>query len=187
MKVNNYLLGLFVLSVLNLFGCKKNIATLENTDMGNLIRNSSFEENGQPSLKFWNVQDTSKINFSKDVPPGGGHWSVYLHSEWYGPLPETPSCFIPLSSGTHILKFSIYGKSKTFFGSALLILKKGNVRKIVDQNSITDSIWTKYSIVDTLNISEGDSLFVLLYGGGTEIVDGITYFDLAELEPIDGD
>ena len=48
-------------------------------------------------------------------------------------------------------------------------------------------MWTKYSVIDTLNITEGDSLFVLLNDGGTEIVDGITYFDLAELRLMNGE
>ena len=135
----------------------------------------------------WYVQDTSKIFFSKDVPRGASHWSVFLHAEHYAPLPKTPSYYVPLSTGKHILEFSIYSKSKTVFGSALLILKKGEVSEIVAENSITDTMWTKYSVIDTLNITEGDSLFVLLNDGGTEIVDGITYFDLAELRLMNGE
>ena len=106
-----------------LSGCKGDNTLLESPDRTNLIRNSSFEENGQPSLMHWYVQDTSKIFFSKDVPRGASHWSVFLHAEHYAPLPKTPSYYVPLSTGKHILEFSIYSKSKTVFGSALLIPK----------------------------------------------------------------
>ena len=186
MKVNNYVVFFLSVSMLHLFGCKKNDSPVEINNT-NLIMNSSFELNGQPSLKYWYVQDSSKISFSNDVPVGGGKWSIYIHTEWYGPLPKSPSYFVPLSPGKHIVKFSLYGKSKSVAGSAFLILHKGDERKISAQNLITDSSWTRYSTIDTLNINEGDSLFVLLYGGGTEVIDGITYFDLVELELIDGD
>ena len=149
--------------------------------------NSSFEFNGQASLKYWYIQDSPRMGFSNDTPVGGGKWSFFIHAEWYGPLPNSPSYFVPLSLGRHILKFSVYGKSETIHGSAFLILQKGGDSKITAQNLITDRSWTKYSTIDTLNISEGDSVFVLLYGGGTEVVDGITYFDLVEIELIDSE
>jgi len=187
MKVKNYFLIFLFIIILNLLGCNENNSPLEVNNKTNLIMNSSFEINGQPSLKYWYIQDSSKIGFSNDTPVGGGKWSISIHAEWYGPLPNSPSYFVPLSLGRHILKFSVYAKSKTIHGSAFLILQTGNDREIITQNLITDSIWTKYSTIDTLNINEGDSLFVLLYGGGTELIDGITYFDLVELELIDSD
>jgi len=180
--------GIFLFTfILFLAGCKKDNSLLGSPDTTNLILNPSFEENGQPSLKHWYVQDSSKINFSRDTPVNGGEWSVYLHAEWYGPLPKAPAYFVPISTGKHILKFSIYGKSKTVTGSAFLLLKRDNDLEIVDQNLITDRVWTKYSTTDTLNITEGDSLYILLYGGGTEVADGITYFDSVKLEFIDGE
>lgn len=187
MKVSNYFVIFISIGILYLLSCNKNASPLEIKDKTNLILNSSFEVNGQPSLKYWYIQDSSQINFSHDTPIGGGKWSICLHAEWYGPLPKSPSYFVPLPQGKHILKFSVYGKSKTIHGAAFLILKKDAHQEITAQNLITDSTWTIYSTIDTLNINKGDSLFVLLYGGGTELVDGITYFDLVDLELIDGD
>jgi len=150
MIIRNYLKILILLSVLFIISCNKNKSLLESHPISNLIKNSSFEENGQPSLKYWYIQDSSKIKFSNDTPADGGKWSIYLHAEWYGPLPKSPSYFVTLSPGRHILEFSVYGKSKTIHGSSLLVLKKGDHRQIVAQNRITDSIWTKYSLIDTL-------------------------------------
>ena len=186
MKVNNYFAILVFMSILYLSGCKKNISSLETINKTNLIMNSSFEVNGRLSLKYWHIQDCPKVRFSNDTPLDGGKWSIFLHAEWWGPWPESPSYFVHLSPGKHILKFSLWGKSKTIPGSAFLILKKGDWQKIKARHRIIDTTWTKYSLIDTLNINEGDSLFVLLYGGGTERIDGITYFDLVELELIDG-
>jgi len=184
MSIINYLKIFIFISILFIISCNKYKSPLESHPTSNLIKNSSFEENGQPSLKYWYIQDSSKIKFSNDTPADGGKWSIYLHAEWYGPLPKSPSYFVPLSPGRHMLEFSVYGKSKTVPGSSLLILKKGDERQVEAQLLIADSTWTKYSLIDTLNINEGDSLFVLLYGGGTEVVDGITYFDLVELKQI---
>ncbi len=187
MKFKNYFLIFLFILIWNLIGCNKDNSPLEVNNKTNLIMNSSFEFNGQPSLKYWYVRDSSKIGFSNDTPLGGGKWSIFIHAEWYGPFPNSPSYFVPLSLGRHILKFSVYGKSKSIQGSAYLILQKGGDSSIIAKHLIKDRDWTKYSTIDTLNISEGDSLFVVLYGGGTEMVDGITYFDLVELEIMDGE
>ena len=187
MKIKNYFLIFLFILILNLLRCNKNNSPLEVNNKTNLIKNPSFELNGQPSLKYWIVQDSSKIDFSKNTPVDGSKWSILIHAEHYGPPQKTLSYFVPLSSGRHILKFSIYGKSKTIHGSAFLILQKDGNSKITAQNFIADTSWTKYSTIDTLTISESDSLFVVLSGDGTEIVDGMTYFDLVALEHIDSE
>ncbi len=188
MKVKySFLIFLFVL-LFNLLSCHKNNSPLENDNEKlppsgvNLILNPSFEFNGEQSLKYWHVEDWPEIYFSNDTPPGGGNWSIFLHAQWAGPLPTSPSYYVPLSPGRHIVKFSFYGKSKTIPGAAYLILKTGKTREEITLNMVTDSIWTEYTSIDTLDIQEGDSLFVLLHGGNTEVADGITYFDLVDLE-----
>ena len=187
MKVKNYFLIFLFIVILNLLGCKINNSPLEVNNKTNIIMNSSFEFNGQPSLNYWNIRDSSEIGFSNDIPIDGSKWSISLQEEWYGPALKTLSYFVPLSLGRHNLKFSVYGKSENIHGSAFLILHKGGESKIIAQNLITDRNWTQYSTIDSQNFSEGDSLFVLIDGGGTELVDGIAYFDLVELELIESD
>ena len=151
----------------------------------NIVINSSFEEDGHPSLNDWIVDSTQVPYFDNDVPPGGGKWSLYLKANWYGPLPKTPLYFLPLSSGEHIINLSVWGKFKSIRGSVFLLLKNDNKQNVVGQISIENTTWTKYSLIDTVRINSGDSLFVLLFGGGTELVDGSTYFDLVEFRTID--
>jgi len=183
MRVYASLVFSLTIGLLYIIGCDKNSSPLGISLNVNLIRNSSFEANKQPSLKYWYVENTTKIDFSNDTPAGGGKWSVYLPAKHYGPLPLSPSYFVPLPPGKYILNFSVYGKSKTITnGGAYLILKKGYQREIVTQHLIADSVWTEYAAIDTLNIRANDSLFVLLTGGFTEILGGYTYFDRVNLE-----
>ncbi|RMG68196.1 MAG: hypothetical protein D6715_02875 [Calditrichaeota bacterium] len=167
-------------------GCSTDASPTGGTADRNLIANSSFEKNGQPTLENWFVEDTSKIQFVKDAPPGGGLWSVKLFADQPAPLPKSPAYPVPLPPGKHILAFSIYGKSKGIPGAALLVLKNGNNRQVVAFHSVTDSTWTRYALEDTLDLQPGDSLFVLLFGGGSEILFGETSFDRVELVEQEG-
>ena len=187
MKANHYFLIFITAGFLFFSACHKLHFSVDSSYTPNLIKNPSFEEDGQPSLKDWYVQDSSEIAFSNDTPEGGGKWSIYMHVQWYGPLPTSPSYYLPLEPGKHIFKFSIYGKSTMSRGAAYIILQKDGNREILAKNAITTTSWQQYTTTDTLNIADGDSVFILLYGGGTEAADGLTYFDSIELEPLDGE
>ncbi len=106
-------------------------------------------------------------------------------AEHFAPLPHSISYYIPLLAGRHIVNFSIYGKSKGVFGSTLPVLQKAGARELMAKRLI-DSVWKKDAAIDILNIAADDSLYVLLHGGKTEVEDGVTYFDMIELEPVDG-
>ncbi len=189
MKYLAFFIGL-ALFLLIIIKCNTNKTPLSSTDTDdinspNLILNSSFEENGHQSLKYWYVDSTQIPYFDNDVPSGGGKWSIYLEASWYGPLPKSPSYLLPLSSGEHILDFSLWGKYKSVCGAAFLIQKNKDKQNIVGQIRIEDKNWTKYSLRDTVQLDANDSLIVLLYGGGSEVVTGETHFDLVEVKLID--
>lgn len=182
MKTAHLIPGLVLFIFLSLFACKKDTTPLEPFPgiFGNLIKNSSFEKNGNPSLSHWYVREGDSISFVNDTPPGGGDWSICLPAEWV-PQPESPAYFIPLRPGKHILELSFYGKFYGITGVALFLLKKEQAREVTALQLVTDTIWTKYTLTDTVFINQGDSLSVLLSGGGTESVGGFTCFDLVEL------
>ncbi len=175
--------GLVLFIFLSNSGCKKKTAPLgiPHGTSANLIKNSSFEENGNPSLSYWYVQEDDSISFSNDTPPGGGNWSICLPAEWFGPLPDSPAYFVPLPPGKHILELSFYGKFYIINGVAMFILKTDQTRDVTAAQIVTDTVWTKYTLRDTLVINEGDSLSVVISGGGTENVGGFTCFDRVEL------
>ncbi len=183
--MKNFIFSMGLLLFLFTIKCSTNKNPLSSHDGTNLVLNSSFEENGRQSLKYWYVDSTQIPHFDNDVPPGGGKWSIFLEASWYGPLPKSPSYLLPLSSGKHILNLSLWGKYKSVRGSAFLIQKSSGKQNIVGQIVIEDTHWTKYSLIDTVQLAANDSLFILLYGGGSEVVAGRTHFDLIELKLID--
>ncbi|RMF60283.1 MAG: hypothetical protein D6748_04460 [Calditrichaeota bacterium] len=185
MKVKSFWIIFLVVGIALFPGCEEDTSPLKHSEGTNLVQNPSFEENGEPSLDSWYVEDSSQITFSMDTPPNGGKWSIFLHAVHYGPMPESPAYYIPLSPGNHVIKFSVYGKYFAIPGSALLIVQQDSIREVASELVITDSVWTEYVTVDTVSLSEGDSLYILLYGGGTEVIDGITYFDLVKLILLD--
>ena len=170
-------LMVFLFMVLTKCDTDKNPLSYDDT---NIIMNSSFEENGSPSLDHWTVYDSKIVCFDNDVPPGGGKWAVYFHAGWF-PSVYTLSYFLPLTSGEYILNLSLWARYKSIRGSAFLMLKRDNIEKIIESIEIKDTEWTKYSVLDTLRINSGDSLFILLSAGGTEVADGETHFDLVEV------
>ncbi len=183
MKSTQIISGLAIFVFLSLIGCKKETAPLEPLSAlsANLIKNSSFEENGDPSLSHWYIRESDSISFANDTPPGGGNWSICLPAVWYGPLPVSPAYFVPLTPGKHILELSFYGKFYIINGVAMFILKTDQTRDVSAIQIVTDTVWTKYTLTDTVFIQEGDSLSIVLSGGGTENVGGFTCFDLVEL------
>ncbi len=185
MKYFTFFVGLALFLLTISIRCNTNKNPLSSKDNTNIILNSSFEENGHQSLKYWYVDSTQIPYFDTDVPPGGGKWSIYLEASWYGPLPKSPSYLLPLSSGKHILNLSLWGKYKSVHGSAFLIQKNKDMQNMVGKIVIEDTTWTKYSFIDTVQLNTNDSLLILLYGGGTEVVPGKTHFDLVEVKLID--
>ncbi len=164
-----------------IYSCKKtNNSNEEPANVIELIHNSSFEMNGNPSRQGWLVDDTSLCQLINDAPPGGGNWSLKIYAEWT--FLHSARTTVSPSEGTHQFEFSVYGKKVKFHGSAILYIKHADTlifRKFV---TITDTTWTRYSFMDTISITRPDSLLVVLEGGLTNLVVGYTCFDLCSLK-----
>ena len=165
-------------------GCNTNGSPLVGLQGANLIANASFEKNGQPTLEGWFVRDSSAVQFAKDAPPGGGIWSLLLHAQMPAPLPFSPSMYIPLRSGRHVLSLAFWGKSQSVHGGVVLAVKRGTRWERAIFHPAMDTTWSHYTLQDTLTLEPGDSLFVQLFGGGSEVLPGRTYLDLVELVEI---
>ena len=163
------------------YSCKKtNNSNEEPATVIELIHNSSFEMNGNPSRQGWLVDDTSLCQLINDAPPGGGNWSMKIYAEWT--FLHSARTTVAPSEGTHQFEFSVYGKMVKFHGTAILFVKHADtliLRKFV---TITDTTWTRYSFTDTISITSPDSLVVVLQGGSTNLVVGYTCFDLCSLK-----
>jgi hypothetical protein len=160
------------------YGCSEEENPI-NPPEGNLIINTSFEKNGQPSSDGWKVTSTLPNNFSNDVPDSGGSFSLVLEAGWVGGFAEIK---VPALVQYSNYKLSFWSKYSAFKGSATLsLLRNGTAIK---ENSVTvnDIVWGNYSVSDTFSVVQGDSIMVQLSGGYAQLLPGETYFDLCKLE-----
>ena len=166
--------------VVGICSCKKSGDTIIGPLSGvNLIANFSFESNGTPSFRGWQVIDTSVVRFSKDIPPDGGAWSIYIETVW-GP-PARVQTVVALPEGTHPYKLSTWAKRRGVGGTISLIFNKA----IRNSLTISDTTWTVYTFNDTLTTVVGDSVVVELAGGFSQRLFGSTYFDICKFERLD--
>lgn len=181
------LLGFFIISILITFfasSCSEDESSV-NPPAGNSLINTSFEENGYFSSDGWTLPVQS--DSSKDVPTNGGNYSLLLKASWFPEL--YAEIKVPVLSQYNNYKLSFWSKSTgvtsgVYGRSILSLLRNGSILKsksiIVD-----DIIWRSYTIVDTFNVSEGDSFLVQLTAGISQLLPGETYFDLCKLEAIE--
>lgn len=164
-----------------LCACKKEAVT-EPTEPQNLIANSSFEINRNPSIDGWifwsNISST--VTFSSDVPPSRGDWSVVLSvGDRVGKTLQTK---VAAPVGQNRFRLSVWAKAKWTEprGNPGLIALALN-SKIRKSLAIQDSLWKYYEVQDTLTAVAGDSLTVTLDAGDAYGIQQ-THFDLCRLE-----
>ncbi len=150
----------------------------------NLIINSSFETEGNPTLGDWLTDDINRVEFSNDSPEDGGKWSIALEADW---SPSPPSLFTlkKLVKGNHKYNFSFWAKCEGIGGYGYLSLKNLDTLIIKKYIQVVDTTWIIYSIIDTISSNEYDSIELKLSGGFSHLLYGKTYFDLCKLEILD--
>lgn len=180
MVISKYLwIGIFALLFLM---ARCNLVVNPAGEVNNLIKNSSFEEDGKPSLTGWTVNEKIEVKLEKDTPKNGGHYSVSLPIESFAPVHKVLTYPIPEKPGKHVYLFSVFGKSSASRGEAMLLVQQAD-STLREEGilRITDHDWTRYSMKDTIDLKKNEKLYVNLYGGGTELVAGWTNFDLVSL------
>ena len=150
----------------------------------NLMINTSFEKNGNPSSDGWQLPTGS--DFSSDVPPNGGDYSLELNAT--NPPEVFATIKVPVKTQYTINKLSFWAKStgvtSNIFGKAVLSHVRNGV-EIKTRSILLDQItWQTFSIQDTFNVAAGDSFLVKLSAGMTQLLAGKTYFDLCQLQGI---
>lgn len=167
-----------IIPLLALSACKRSTENLAGpAEYEQLISNPSFEQHGTPSLDGWDIETNidSTVRFSQDVPQSGGHWSVVLtvSDRVVARLRTT----VTVPNGTHRYRLSVWAKSNGDTGVVRLILNKAVRRSL----TVSNTRWTLYETVDTVNTATGDTLTVELDGGVSPGYNE-TSFDLCQLE-----
>ena len=152
-------------------------------DSTNLIQNSSFEMNDQPTLHSW-VADSVLGKLVQDAPPGGGQWSLQLSPGWF-PQEGFARTYISGQSGAGVYQLSAWIKNLNGPRSRFRIGQWSNNAWVSFKEIPCDSSsWMQYSLVDTLSLLPDDTIAVHLSAGETEVVSGEVLFDLVRLEKI---
>jgi hypothetical protein len=122
----------------------------------------------------------SSIDFSQDVPPDGGGWSVSINS-----YPNTDVFLltkVPATTGSHVYRLSVWSKRIGIGGSAGIIIRRDDSLFVSSSMSIGGTEWSEVALIDTILASTGDSVGVILSGGISLTGSGTTYFDRCALE-----
>ena len=180
-----------------LHGCKKSGNTIVDppANDANLIKNSSFEANGNPSLEGWITHwpGNSLVQSAQVAPPSGGSWSVAIQNGSVMSANEIQYKVAAPVTGLHAYRLSFWGKYTS--GSRLNLssqigdiwLERGNAQFGDSKWSVKmdTTVWKLYSVIDTLDTRTGDSLIVKLIGSIDGSPSTVTYFDLCRLELAD--
>jgi len=166
------------------YSCSKSDNSSNNSiiiPVTNLVKNGSFETNGEPSLSNWTEPDTI-AKFAEDTPQGGLKWCIYMDSQ------AVPPRFIKTAvspgTGDKLYKFSFWAKTRYKTGFANFYLKRPDTLILLNTVPVVDSVWTQYMATDSIKTTASDSLVIGLSGGLSELFAGRTWFDLIRLEVV---
>lgn len=170
----------FLIFFLTLLNCgKKAVAPSSDTDPRNLVKNSSFEQNGYSTTQGWGGASSS--NLYRDAPTfaGSGLWCLKLTGAcaWDYALYLLDSVedggIYELSCWARKEQYGVGGAGISFFNK-----RTGNSGK---STPVLSKNWTRIGLVDTLSITPGDSIHVMLQAGGGVIGSCSGYFDLVRV------
>jgi len=192
MKCSAYLV-LSLLAVQIFFsGCQKSVDDSmittgpEISDVkGKILYQFSFENNNyDTSLQGWKSPNYS---FSKDVPPGGGVWSLQLTPGWI-PQQGYAEHSVKLDSGNYQLKFKsetrVVNNSTNALGGGYIRLIKRSISatnttkdNILAEKQFTNTTWKIHAVLSSVHIGAGDLIVIQVSAGATELVTWSTLFD----------
>lgn len=99
------LIFICIFGLLILITCCKNKSVNEpNEPSDQVLLFSSFEKNGLPHNNGWYILNKSQENYSMDVPPGGGKYSLTLRGDHRVFIGESAKISMAPFVGTNIYK-----------------------------------------------------------------------------------
>ena len=160
-----------------------------------LIQNSSFESGGAPSLQYWTrtPADTALVQFSADVPAGGGSYSITIAP---GPVRVNNDSVegavyttIAAPAGTHVYKLSVWAKAANWYDADMYVdflrLSSHQLPVYKESPEILFPTWMQYTMLDTITANAGDSITIGLEAGtSARDTTGKVYFDLCTFTAI---
>lgn len=142
------------------------------------IMNGSFEtESGEFSSAGWVGFGVSPCS---DTPPGGGSWSIEITGGCVAGTCMQTICSVKKGD---IFEVHFWTKRNSAGRGSVEWCNGTDYQTILD--GVPDTIWTYYSIADTLDLqADGDSIYFQLSGGGGIAGPGSAFYDLVEVNHI---
>ncbi len=181
MKSSINLIFLLLSIVLGLWSCQQQTDAISSVFGENLLKNPSFEENGQPSSRFWNFQQTPTIQFTKEAPSKGGTWSVALIATWIPPITfiaqtiETPRNIVDYQLSFWV-KHQVKGSRVKILG-----IYPDTTLEVGSIATTGENQWKQYIYSFQVPSPAPDSLRIELWASVTELSADTTFYDLVEL------
>lgn len=148
----------------------------------NMVSNGSFETRGQPSLAGWELLNPSLAQSEHDGGPRGGSWSLRLTADWAPTTAVAWQKVEGVKSGD-ILTLSSYVKAHPGGGGSIKLLCGPGPLEPTRHRSVSSASteWVKLALTDTLSLSEGDAVWVVLSSHDTEVLPRVGLFDEVRL------
>jgi hypothetical protein len=175
----HFMCFLLVLFLFSNTGCKQSPVGPHTED--NLLSNSSFEINNNPTLEGWQSGNQQLAELVHDAPPNGGSWSLQLTSDGAPTSGYVYTPVINLKSGDIVRLSAFVRTNSKSGGKGIIYLSYNNHTKSA---SSSDTLWKKISVTDTLTLTQRDTLWVTLSSPITERTPFQQLFDLVELRKI---
>jgi len=159
----------------------------------NLIKNSSFEFVGKPSLQNWIVhpEGSPLVKISPGTTVGGGKYSIALRDS--GGMAPWVSQSVAVVPGTHAFQISFWFKG-SYSNDGVMFVEhtRGDSILYVYGRYVRSEGWTYYSHHDTISCLYGDSVTFafspeVFHSDVNDENNTDVYFDLLKLEVIEGD
>jgi hypothetical protein len=144
----------------------------------NLIDNGSFEINRKPSLAGWTLLNPDLAETVNDGAPGSGFWSLKLSADW-APTMAVVWQKVEGTADGDVLTLTAYVKAYEGGGGIIRLVSGSHpLEQGPHPWASSDSTdWVRLALTDTLALSPGDSVWVVLSSFHTEISERIGLFD----------
>jgi len=174
-----YLFALITIC-LTMLACNKDSTSPDSR----LILYDSFEIEGAGSYASWTIQE-GLADFDNSTPDDGGVCSLKLTAD--GEIEGCAIKEIVADHGDGTYTFSIWAKMSAVQpeSTGYVIFGVSDADGVIQEKTafLTDTVWTQYTIVDTLTFTSGDYLYMKLSPGLPDSEDTwYSLFDVLRLE-----
>jgi hypothetical protein len=151
----------------------------------NMLVNGSFERFCCPGFFGWSIGNRALTSSTEDTPENGGCWSARLTADW-APTTAILRQRVEGVVDGDVLRLSAQVRAADSEGGGRIGLVVGDRPWMGEGKwaSTSDTLWTELSLVDTLSLEAGDSVWVELSSFHTEIVPRVGLFDSVVLERV---